>query len=110
MGDALPLDLSKVGVFLSLFDHCAVNESDELLTVLRRRDVDLDLVPHPLAGCREIEALAGEGEFVEEGDSPARWATCVCRLGRPQQAGAKEANFNHLSSHAVDFNPISHPY
>src|SRR5207302_6233661 len=104
---ALPLALGQAGVVLCLLDDGIVDGVDGLVGVRAGRNVDGDLIPHPLAGGGEVEVLAGDGEVVDEGDAAAGGMALVGPVAGFEQRGAEEADLDNLAADAVDFNPVA---
>ena len=85
----MPFALGQAGIVLGLFDDGVVDGVDGLVGVGAGRDVDGDLIPHPLAGGGEVEVLAGNGEVVDEGDTAAGGMALVGPVAGFEQSGAE---------------------
>ena len=107
MGAALPFALSEAGVLFGFLNHGVVNGFDRLVGVDTGRNVDGNLVPHPLAAGGEVEVLAGDGEVIDEGDAAACGMALVGPVAGFEERGAEEADLDDLAADAVDLDPVA---
>src|SRR6516165_12219145 len=77
------------------------------IRILSRRQDHLQFVPEPLAGSRKIKIVAFDGVAVGEGHAPASRMTRSGPVAGLQQHGAKNAEFDHFTSHTVNLHPIA---
>src|SRR5580704_4788752 len=94
-------------VLLGVCENGLKEGLDGLVGVCAGRDVDTDLVPHPLAGGGEVEVLAGDGEVVDEGDATAGGMALVGPVAGFEQHRAEEADLDDLAADAVDLDPVA---
>src|ERR1035437_6680284 len=108
-GTAFPLGFGKARVLFGFLEHGGVDEFDHGVVFLRRGDAEPDLIPHPLAGSREVKILTLDSEAVDETDAAPRRMALIRPVARLEHGGAEKTDLRNLARDAIDLHPIANP-
>src|SRR5208282_5043999 len=75
--------------------------------VFTRGDEELEFIPEPLAGTREIEVMAFDGVAVCKSDFAARGMPRIVPVSSFQHHGVEYRHLDHLAAYPVNLHPVA---
>src|SRR5215470_1053082 len=103
----LPFPLCLLCAVLSRFEHLLLNRFYKRKRVASFGNRDLQLIPEPLTGSREVKVVSLNRVAVRERHAAARRMAGIGPISSFEQNGVEHSNLNDFSSHSINFDPIT---